>query len=159
MKIAFIGAKGLPAKGGGERVVEAIVDRLIKNGVDVTLYGKKNYCEPKNIPYDLNLVSVRTIRGKHLNAFSFGLFSALHAIFFGNYDLIHLHYADFGYLAPLLRLKFRVIGTSHGSEYKRDKWNILAKLFFRISEILEIRWFSPQSVRKFAVKIERRKPF
>ena len=88
MKIAFIGAKGLPAKGGGERVVEAIVDRLIKNGFDVTLYGKNNYCEPNNISYDLNLISVRTIKGKHLNAFSFGLFSALHAIFFGNYDLM-----------------------------------------------------------------------
>jgi len=140
MKIAFIGTKGLPAKGGGERVVEAIIERLIKNGYDVTIYGKNKYCEPKNIPHEINLIIIRTFRGKHLNAFSFGLFSALHAIYFGNYDLIHLHYADFGYLAPLLRLKFRVIGTSHGSEYKRDKWNILAKYFFRISEILFIKY-------------------
>lgn len=65
--------------------------------------------------------------------------SALHALLFKNYDLIHLHYADFGYLIPLLKLKFKVVVTSHGAEYHRDKWNFLAKWFFKLSEIPFLR--------------------
>ena len=52
----------------------------------ITIYGKKKYCEPKNIPHELNLISIRTLKGKHLNAFSFGLFSTLHAIYFHLYS-------------------------------------------------------------------------
>ena len=132
--IAILGAKGLPAKGGGERVAEAIIKKAIKDGFRITLYGKKDYCRPVNYGPNFKMITITEIKGKHLSAFSFGLLSALHALMFGKYDLIHLHYADFGYIVPLLKLKFKVIATSHGAEYNRDKWGKLAKLFFRFVE-------------------------
>ena len=133
-RIAVLGAKGLPAKGGGERVVEAIVQKAIQQGFYVTVYGKKDYCKSVNYGGKFRLVLLKEIKGKHLSGFTFGLFSAFHALLFGKYNLIHLHYADFGYIVPLLRLRFKVLVTSHGAEYNRDKWSKFAKLSLKFFE-------------------------
>jgi len=139
-RIAIIGIKGLPSKGGGERVAEAIIEAALKEGYKVTVYGKKEYCQSPYIRENLDIVLIRSLKGKHLGGFSFGILSALHCLLWGRYHLIHLHYADFGYIVPLLRLRYKVVGTSHGAEYHRDKWNCLAKLFFRLSEQLFVRF-------------------
>lgn len=138
--IAVMGIKGLPAKGGGERVAEAIINKALKNNFKVSVYAKKSYFENIDIPDNLEIILIKDLKGKRLNAFSFGLFSALHALFFGSYDLIHLHYADFGYIVPILKLRYKVIGTSHGAEYHRDKWDKLAKLCFKIFEAPFVRY-------------------
>lgn len=135
-----MGIKGLPSKGGGERVAEAIIRRAIDENFKVYVYGKKSYCEKFNNLDNLKLILIRNLQGKHLSAFSYGIFSAFHALLFGKYDLVHLHYADFGYVVPLLRLRFKVIGTSHGAEYHRDKWGNLAKVCFRLFEIQFVKF-------------------
>lgn len=137
--VAVMGIKGLPAKGGGERVAEAIIDAALANGYRVTLYAKKSYLKENNPPENFEIISIYDLPGKHLSAFSFGLASAFHALFRRNYDLIHLHYADFGYIVPLLRLRYKVLGTSHGAEYYRDKWGGIAKWCFRLFEIPFVR--------------------
>lgn len=134
-----MGIKGLPAKGGGERVAEAIINAALADGYRVTLYAKKSYLQGNNLPNNLEIIPIHDLPGKHLSAFSFGLLSTLHALFRGKYDLIHLHYADFGYLVPLLRLRYKVLGTSHGAEYHRDKWGGIAKWCFRLFEIPFVR--------------------
>jgi len=133
--IAVMGIKGLPSKGGGERVAEAIIKKALDENFQVYVYGKKSYCENFIGSNNLKLILIRDFKGKHLSAFSFGLFSAFHALLFGNYDLIHLHYADFGYIVPFLRIRYKIIGTSHGAEYNRDKWGKFAKFCFRLFEI------------------------
>jgi glycosyltransferase involved in cell wall biosynthesis len=138
--IAVMGIKGLPAKGGGERVAESIILKALKADYRITIYGKESYCEDCDIVNRVELIKIRDMRGKHLNAFFYGLFFAFHALLLRNYDLIHLHYADFGFIVPLLRLRFKVMGTSHGAEYERDKWGKFAKLFFKISEIPFIKF-------------------
>jgi len=141
--IAIMGIKGLPSKGGGERVAEAIINRLAKENYCVYVYGKQSYCDNALCAYkknNVNLILIKDFKGKHLNAFLFGLFTAFHALIFGKYDLIHLHYADFGYIVPLLKLKYKVLGTSHGAEYNREKWGRFAKLFFKLSEIPFVKY-------------------
>lgn len=134
-----MGIKGLPARGGGERVAEAIIDAALAHDFRVTLYAKKTYLQKESLPKNLEAVPIPDLPGKHLSAFSFGLLSSLHALVRGKYDLIHLHYADFGYIVPLLRLRFKVLGTSHGAEYQRDKWGRMAKRCFRLFEIPFVR--------------------
>ena len=53
------------------------------------------------------------IPGKHLRPLSLMLLSAFHALFFGDYDFIHLHNAEACFVAPLLRLRYRILATSH----------------------------------------------
>lgn len=137
--VAVMGIKGLPAKGGAERVAEAIIGAALAQDYQITVYGKKNYLEENNFSRNLEIIPIQYLPGKHLGAFSFGLLSALHALLCRNFDFIHLHCADYGYLLPLLRLRYKVIGTSHGAEYNRDKWGKFAKWFFRLSEALFIR--------------------
>jgi len=137
--LAVMGIKGLPARGGGERVAEAIIDAALAGGYRVTVYAKKSYLQENHLPPNLEIIPIHDLPGKHLSAFSFGVLSALHALFLRNYDLIHLHYADFGYIVPLLRLRYKVLGTSHGAEYHRDKWGRIAKWCFRLFEIPFVR--------------------
>ncbi len=132
--IAVLGAKGLPAKGGGERVAEAIILSALQKGFKVTVYGKKDYCGTVDYGPNFRLIRIRDLKGKHLSAFSFGILSAFHALLFGDYDVVHLHYADLGFMVPLLRLRFKVVATSHGAEYNRDKWGGFAKFCLRVSE-------------------------
>jgi len=134
-----MGIKGLPAKGGGERVAEAIIDAALANDYQVTVYAKKSYLQENNLPQNLEIIPIYDLPGKHLSAFSFGILSSFHALFRGNYDVIHLHYADFGYIVPLLRLRYKVLGTSHGAEYHRDKWGRIAKWCFQLFEIPFVR--------------------
>ncbi len=138
--IGVIGIKGLPSKGGAERVAEAIIDRALREGYKVTVYCKNSNHTNYSFPNNLRLIWIRDFKGKHLNAFLYGLFSAVHALVLGRYDLIHLHCADFGYLVPLLRLRFKVLGTSHGAEYNRDKWGRFAKMALKFFEILFVKY-------------------
>jgi hypothetical protein len=126
-KVAYIGIKGLPSKGGAERVVEAIVHRL-KHRYDLTVYCNSRYT-PKdtNIP-GIKLIRIPTFPGKHLQPLSLMLFSTFHALFFGDYDFIHLHNAEACFVAPILRMRYRIIATSHGPAYERQKWGKIAMI-------------------------------
>ena len=124
-KIAYIGIKGLPSKGGAERVVEAIVQRL-KGRYDLTVYCNSRYTsKDTNIP-GIKLIRVPTLPGKHVQPFLLMLFSSFHAVLCGNYELIHLHNAEACFVAPILRLRYRIIATSHGPAYERQKWSKIA---------------------------------
>jgi glycosyltransferase involved in cell wall biosynthesis len=139
--IAVIGIKGLPSKGGAERVAEAICYKAVEQGFKVSVYAKHDYIDGFRSPNSrLKLIPIRYFHGKHLGAFSYGVLSTLHALVFGKYDLVHLHCADYGYLVPLLRMRFKVIATSHGAEYRRDKWGRIAKLCFRFSEVAFVKY-------------------
>jgi glycosyltransferase involved in cell wall biosynthesis len=133
--IAVIGTKGLPAKGGVERVSEAIIRKAMEQGYRVSVYSKNDYIDGfQGGPGSPELIPIRYLKGKHLGATSYGFLSALHALFFGKYDLVHLHSVDNAFLIPLLRLRYKVIATSHGAEYYRDKWGKFAKFCFKIFE-------------------------
>lgn len=139
MKIAYLGIKGLPSKGGAERVVEAIVQRLAGRH-ELTVY-----CNGRYTPRDVQVLGVRLIRiptlpGKHLQAISLFVLCALHALFRGNYDLVHVHNAEACFVVPLLRLKYQVIATSHGPAYARHKWGRLAKTLIRLNDYF-FAWF------------------
>lgn len=139
MKIAYIGIKGLPSKGGAERVVESVVHRL-KDRYDLTIYCNSRYTPKDTEIPGIQLICIPTIPGKHLQPFSLMLFSALHALFFGNYNFIHLHNAEACFVAPLLRLRYKVIATSHGPAYDRQKWGRAARYFIRVVDYFFVKY-------------------
>jgi len=131
-KIAFLGIKGLPSKGGAERVVEGIVDNLADD-FDISVYCSRSYSADYH-PEHIRLIRLRNLKGKHLYSFSLSLMSALHALFCRRFDLVHVHNTDSGFIVPLLRLKYKVIGTSHGFAYQREKWSGMVKGLLKLSE-------------------------
>jgi len=131
VRIGYIGIKGLPSKAGADRVVEAIVQRLA-NKHEVTVY-----CSPLIVPAEtiypgVELVRVPVLRGKHLHATTLFITSAIHALS-RNYDLIHIHNLEASFVLPLLKIKYKVIATSHGSLGVRKKWGRVASLGFRLA--------------------------
>lgn len=133
MKIAYIGIKGLPSKAGADRVVEAVVQRL-NSQHELTVY-----CHNRITPRDVRIAGVRLVRlpalpGKHLQATSLFLFSALHALVLGDYDLVHVHNAEACFVVPLLRLRYRVMATSHGPAYARQKWGGLSRRLIHMAD-------------------------
>lgn len=133
-KIAFMGIKGMPSKGGAERVVEAIINNL-KDDLDIYVYCSKAYSKDHQED-NINLIKLRNLKGKHLSSFSLFVLSAFHALLFRRFDLVHVHNTDAGFIVPLLRLKYKVVGTCHGFPYTREKWGLWARSFLMFSEAL-----------------------
>jgi glycosyltransferase involved in cell wall biosynthesis len=136
VKIAYIGIKGLPAKGGADRVVEAIVHRL-SHQHEVTVYCSRDFTPPSTRLPNVRLILLPTLKGKHLRSTSLFLFAALHALFLQRFDVVHIHNVEATFIAPLLRLRFPVISTSHGTigtGGQREKWSRWAQTLMNLTE-------------------------
>lgn len=135
MKIAYLGIKGLPSKAGADRVVEAIVSRLDKEKYELTVYCSSQVVAPGAHMPGIRLIRIPIIKGKLFHAISLFVLSAFHALFLGDYDLIHIHNAEAGAVSPILRLRFKVITTSHGLFHNVDKWGPFAKFILRLADL------------------------
>ena len=134
-KIAYIGIKGLPSKGGAERVVEAIVRRL-RGRHELTVYCNKRYTPPDTSMPGVRLIRIQTFKGKHSEPTSLFIQSCFHALLFGNYDVIHLHNIEPCFVLPFIRVKYKVIATAHGSTIRgaRSKWGHVARKLMGLTE-------------------------
>jgi glycosyltransferase involved in cell wall biosynthesis len=135
MRIAYLGTKGLPSKSGTERVVEAIVKRL-SGKHDITVYCDWKYTPAGTKIPGIRLIRIPTIQGKYTRSPLLFLLSAFHAMFFGEYDLIHVHGIDACFTLPILRLKYKIFSTSHQSATlgHRDKWGKIAQFLLEMTE-------------------------
>jgi len=136
-KIAVIGLKGLPAFGGAATVGENIIEQL-KDEFDFTVYSISSHTDLKSGNYKGICYQkvFKAIPFKKLNSLYYYIISALHAFFFGKYDLVHLHHRDAAFIIPLLRLRYKVVLTTHGITGKAKKWRRF-KWFFD----LQLKYF------------------
>lgn len=130
MRVAHIGIKGVPAKGGAERVVEAIARRMSGLGIVPVVYCDRSYTSSDASIPGVELVRIPTVPGRFTRQTILDSLQALHAVIFGNYDLIHLHHMEAGFVLPLLRLRYKVVGTSHGWRGLK-KWGALGNYLMR----------------------------
>lgn len=138
MKVAMIGHKRIPGRGGGvEVVVEELSTRLAAMGLDVTAYNRKTRGE--NSPSDyrgIRLVDVPTPDSKKLNAVVYSYLATVRAVIDGA-DVIHYHAlgpAASLWLAKLLGKK--VVVTVHGLNYKTPKWKGFGARYIKFGERL-----------------------
>lgn len=140
MKIAFIGQKGIPAISGGvEKHVEKLAVHLAAMGHEVTAYTRPAYTDPSLTEYQgVKLISLPSIRTKHLDAISHTLIATLHALF-RDYDVLHYHSigpSTLAFLPRIFRPGMRVIGTFHTQDYFHKKWGRFARTCLHIAEYL-----------------------
>lgn len=131
-RIAVIGLKGLPAFGGAAAVGESIIHEL-KDHFDFTIYSTSSHTNLKTgfLNGSKQIVFSR-IPFKRLNTLYYYILACFHALIKGKYDLIHLHHSDAAFIIPILKLKYKVIVTTHGAHIAglRPKW-IKYKFFFQ----------------------------
>ena len=127
-KIGVIGLKGLPAYGGAAAVGENIIAQLA-NDFDFTIYSVSSHTNLKSGCYQKSFqIVIRKLPFGSINSLFYYVRSALDALLFRKYDLIHLHHRDASFVIPLLKLRYPVVVTTHGMVLT-SKW-MRYKLFF-----------------------------
>ncbi len=141
MRIAMIGAKGIPAtlaQGGGiEAHVEELSKRLVARGHDVTVYVRP-YANPQGAKQwnGIRLITLPTIRRKHLDAWIHTFLSSLHVLF-QPVDIIHYHGVGPSTLAWIPRVfkwRAKVVVTFHSRDRFHEKWRWFARTYLAYGE-------------------------
>ncbi len=135
MRIAFVGVRGIPdLYSGFETAVTEISRRLVERGHDVVVYCRKGYGYESEATYKgVNKIYLPRIETKQLDTLSHTLFSLVHLLF-NPVDVILIFNAGNGILLlipTLARAKYAV--NVNGIEWKRKKWGLLARVFFKFS--------------------------
>lgn len=137
----MIGHRGIPATYGGvERHVQELATRLAPRGFEVLVFGRSSYCPPDQPDLGVEIIRLPTINQKHLEMIVHTFLCVLYLLFVRRVDIIHIHSVDPAILTPLARLGARVVVTSHGQAYRREKWGPVAKAMSRWAERVFIRW-------------------
>ena len=141
MKIAMIGAKGLPAKFGGiETHVAEISTRLIKAGYEVVVYARNWYTEKEIFAYNgIQIIRVPSFVSpvKATDGVTNVLLATLHAVFFLKPDIYHFHGvgpALFAWLPRIFASRAKVIVTVHALDKDQAKWPEWSRKWLELGE-------------------------
>ncbi len=138
-RIAIIGLKGLPPFGGAANVGDTIIGQLAGT-YDFTVYATASHTTHKGDYKGARQIVFSRFPIKKLNVFYYYIASAVHAVFARRkYDLVHLHHMDGAFTLLLLRLRYKVIATGHGTPYKNGKWSKMLYPYFKFNEWLQAR--------------------
>lgn len=166
-EIAVLGIRGLPANYGGlETCAEQITRIWADQGHPVLVYCRRErYPDKIACIGSVRLKYTRSIQSKNLGTLSNTLVSVLDLLMFERkVRVVHLYNTGNGIFVPLLKLfGKRVIVSGDGLEWKRDKWNAVAKLVHRIGEWMAIKFadrvvVDNEEVRKYYVNKYRQEP-
>ncbi len=138
LKIGIIGIKGLPATRGADSVVESFIPYLKKKGHEIWVYGDEwaeTLKEQVFTPVKIKSILVKNIRPTILF-----LFSAIHAVLKGNFDVIHIHNAEAAFIIPILKTRFPIVITSHAIAYRREKWSKFGKYLIKLMDRPFCNW-------------------
>lgn len=128
MRIAVIGAKGLPAKQGGiEHYCQEMYPRMVERNHSVDLFARSSYLGSSWLEqYEYKGVRVISLPCLHLkgaDAFFTSLLGAI-AASSNRYDIVHFHALGpsvFSWL-PKFASSAKVVVTCQGLDWQRAKW-------------------------------------
>jgi glycosyltransferase involved in cell wall biosynthesis len=161
MKIAMIGQKGIPARGGGiEQHVDILSQLLVERGHEVIVYCRRSYCGDENRCRNtgpgsdvhrgqaveaewgsaLHRIFRPSIATKHLDAITHAI-SSTWDVLFRDVDVVHYHAIGPAALAPVARwYGLPTVVTCHGLDWQRAKWGAIARRCLRFGEWLAARF-------------------
>lgn len=147
MRIAVIGAKGLPAKQGGiEHHCEEIYSRLAAQGHEIDLYARSSYTGADSLRTDwhqgVRVISLPTLSGKKgFDAFISSALGAVAAVG-TRYDIIHFHALGPSLFSWVSRLgsSAKVVATCHGLDWQRAKWSDRDRRILQYGERAAVRF-------------------
>jgi glycosyltransferase involved in cell wall biosynthesis len=150
MRIAVIGAKGLPAgQGGIERYCEELYPRLAAKGYSIDFYARPSYTESswlKTYQFKgVRVICLPSLPWRGLDALTSSAIGAI-ATCFKPYDIVHFHALGPALFCAIPRLfsSAGIVVTCQGLDWQRAKWGKLGSGSIRLGE-----W----SAVKFAHKI------
>ena len=146
MKIAVIGAKGLPPKQGGiEHYCAEVYPRMVAQGHSVDLFARSSYTESSWLEnYDYNGVRVISLPGGHLRGVDAFITSGLGAIAATGkkYDIVHFHALGPSLFTclPSIATSAKVVVTCQGLDWQRAKWGNFSTRLIQLGEKAAVRF-------------------
>ncbi|MFT4645668.1 MAG: glycosyltransferase involved in cell wall biosynthesis [Planctomycetota bacterium] len=141
-KLAIIGTVGLPANYGGFETLAAHLVENLDSEYDITVYcsGKKYAKEERKTHYKNAKLKFLPLNANGIQSIFYDAFSILHSLFYADVLLI-LGVAG-AFMLPFVRLftNKKIIISIDGIEWKRDKWNLLAKAYLFWAEGLAVKY-------------------
>lgn len=135
----------MPPFGGAANVGDNII-RQLAGEYDFTVYATATHTSVRGNYKGAQQIVFRKFPIKKLNVFYHYIASAVHAVFRGKYDMVHLHHLDGAFILLLLRWRYKVVATSHGLPYMGGKWSKLLYPYFKLNEWLQGRLSSHLTV-------------
>ncbi|WP_050054047.1 glycosyltransferase [Pseudarthrobacter siccitolerans] len=141
--VAIVGTRGYPSYYGGfETAVRRLAPHLIDAGWATTVYGRPGgarlddpLCDPR-----VKSVVTKGIETKSLSTLSFGLTSALHAIWTKPEVALVMNVAN-GFWLPLFRMRgIPTVVNVDGMEWERAKWGRIARQVFKAGALMTARF-------------------
>lgn len=129
---------------GFETAFGEIAPRLAAAGHEVTIY-----CRGSHYPPELRVAEYKGVRlryvpspgGKNLSGLVATLLASVHALVAGRYDIFFFVNVGMGHHAALCRLfGARVVMNVDGLDWKRAKWGVFARTYFRTAARSAIRF-------------------
>ncbi len=146
MKIAVIGAKGLPPKQGGiEHYCAEVYPRMVAQGHSVDLFARSSYTDLSwRNEYDfqgVRVISLPCMGLRGIDAFTSSALGAISAIA-ANYDVIHFHALGPALFSCLPRIasSAKVVVTCQGLDWQRAKWGNLSSRLIKQGESTAARY-------------------
>lgn len=146
MKIAVIGAKGLPPKQGGiEHYCAEVYPRMVNQGHSVDLFARSSYTESSWLSrYDFEGVQVISLPGLHMRGVDALITSGLGAIAATakKYDIVHFHALGPSLFTCMPRISpsTKVVVTCQGLDWQRAKWDSFSSRLIQMGEKAAVRF-------------------
>lgn len=136
MKVVILGTRGFPGVlGGVEKHCEHLAVKLVEAGCEVIVLTRKPYVDTNISEYKgVKLIALPAIRNKFLEAIVHTFIGIFHAKKLKP-DVLHIQAIGPSVLTPLAKLLgMNVVVTTHGSNYKHNKWGGKSKKFLQFCE-------------------------
>ncbi len=145
MKIVALGLRGIPdVMGGVETHCEQLYPRMrrLAPDIDITVLARKPYVSDDRDAFDgVTIRPIPAITHPYFEAILHTFLGLIHARFTERADVVHIHAVGPGLLIPVAKLLgLSVVFTHHGEDYRRDKWNGVAKAALRFGERMAARF-------------------
>ncbi len=141
-RLAIIGTVGVPAKYGGFETLAHQLVLQLRNRFQLTVYAsKQSYSEEERTSeWEGAKVVYLPLKANGLQSIFYDMLSMLHALLFA--DVMLVLGVSGCLLLPFVKLFpwVKVIVNVDGLEWRRAKWNGLAKKFLIISEKIAVRF-------------------
>ena len=146
MKIAVIGAKGLPAgQGGIEHYCGELYPRMVAEGNSVDLFARSSYIQKPwfSISYyrGVRVICLPSLAIRGLDAFTNSAIAAIIASI-KNYDIIHFHAlgpALFSFI-PRYLSSAKIMVTCQGLDWQRGKWGNWSSRIIHLGEKIAVKY-------------------
>lgn len=140
--VAIIGTVGLPANYGGFETLTSHIVKNLSSTYDFTVYcTTKKYTKAERLKTYMGArLKYLPFNANGIQSIIYDTISILHALFYADVLLV-LGVAG-AWVLPFVRLftNKKIIISIDGIEWKRDKWNMLAKLYLWWAEKIAVKY-------------------